>query len=374
MARIHHVIGSIKVGSEGNPLARRQDGTTFGQYARERLRRMGKSQKALAFELGVSPAYISQIFTGKKNPPDLGKPRNRGQLRTWSGFLGSPEEDLLDLIRYELHRVPPRPTPRFGAMRELLLTSLSGSDKVLLDEIRSMELHPAESRVIHSMTQMYVILQDEPKDASAYAASRFREFCNRARSNRRFVEEELAPFFHEVSFRWSWNPEADDVRFISESSRIRDAMSRISSLLSASPGWTYARTVPVVAHVSAGEGFAYTDGGYDVGEGFEQVELPPGVDPRLAERLYCVRVRGDSLREFFGDGTLLFIKPESWEQVKDGDLVIFKDRSHARAFVKKVEFAGESLILKSMNPFYQNIVLRKRDLALLERVTAVVFV
>lgn len=355
-------------------MARRQEGTTFGQYARERLRRTGRSQKALAVELGVSPAYISQIFTGKKNPPDLGKPRNRSQLKTWSGFLGSPEEDLLDLIRYELHRVPPRPAPRFPAMRELLLMSLSRSDKALIDEIRSMELHPAESRVIHSMTQMYAILQDEPKEASAYAASRFRDFCNRARSNRKLVEEELVPFFHEVSFRWSWDPEGDDVRFISESPRIREAMARVRELLSVSPGWSYGRTVPVVAHVSAGEGFAYTDGGYDVGEGFDQVEFPPGVDPRLADRLYCVRVRGDSLREFFRDGTLLFIKPESWEQVKDGDLVIFKDRKDARAFVKKVEFAGESLILKSMNPFYQNIVLRKKDLVLLERVTAVVFV
>jgi SOS-response transcriptional repressor LexA len=335
---------------------------------------MGRSQKALAVELGVSPAYISQIFTGKKNPPDLGKPRNRAQLRTWSRFLGSQEDDILDLIRYELHRVPPRPSPRFGTMRELLLRCLSSADKALSDEIRSMELHPAESRVIHSMTQIFVILQDEPKETSAYAAARFREFCNRARSNRKFVEEELAPFFEEVSFRWSWDADADDVRFLSESSRIRDAMGRISSLSSASPGWTYGRTVPVVAHVSAGEGFAYTDGGYDVGEGFEQVDLPPGVHPRHGERLYCVRVRGDSLREFFGDGTLLFIKPESWEQVKDGDLVIFKDRAHARAFVKKVEFSGESLILKSMNPFYQNIVLRKRDLVLLERVTAVVFV
>jgi len=41
--------------------------------------------------------------------------------------------------------------------------------------------------------------------------------------------------------------------------------------------------------------------------------------------------------------------------------------------VKKVEFSGESLILKSMNPLYRNIVLRRKDLMLLERVAAVVF-
>ena len=86
-----------------------------------------------------------------------------------------------------------------------------------------------------------------------------------------------------------------------------------------------------------------------------------------------MRVRGDSLRELFGDGALLFIKPESWEEIKDGDLVIFKHRNDSKAFVKKVEFAGENLILKSKNPLYKDIVLHKNDLMLLERVMSVVF-
>ena len=150
-------------------------------------------------------------------------------------------------------------------------------------------------------------------------------------------------------------------------------MERIMALAGSSPGFTVKSTVPLVGHVSAGEGFTFTDGGYPVGEGFEEVEIPPGVDPRIAERLYCVRVRGDSLREFINEGAVLFIKPESWEEIRDGDLVIFKDRRESRAFVKKVEFSGSSLILKSMNPMYKNIVMSKSDLVLLERVLSVVF-
>ena len=41
---------------------------TFGRYVKDKIARLGKSQKDLAAELGVSPAYISQIFTGKKKP------------------------------------------------------------------------------------------------------------------------------------------------------------------------------------------------------------------------------------------------------------------------------------------------------------------
>jgi SOS-response transcriptional repressor LexA len=345
---------------------------TFGSFAKERIRRLGKSQKDLAAQLDVSPAYVSQVFTGKKNPPDLGRLRNRAQLRTWAEFLGASEDEILDLVRYELHRVPPRPAPRFRNMRELLLQRLNTRDKALADEVRSMELHPAENRIIHAMVQIYLVLQEESHESRAYSPTRFKDFCTRVRSNREFIEEELVRFFRDQAFSWTWDPEADDVRFFSDAARIREARERMVDVLADGPGVTYARTIPVVGHVSAGTGFEFTDGGFAAGEGFEQVEIPPGVDTALAKSLYCVRVRGDSLREFFSDGTLLFIKPESWEEVRDGDLVIFKDRLDGRAFVKKVEFAGENLILKSMNPMYKNIVLAKGQLMLLERVMAIV--
>lgn len=346
---------------------------TFGRYAKERIDRLGKSQKTLAEELGVSPAYVSQILTGRKNPPDLGRPKNRSQLRAWADTLGVSEEELLDLIRFELHRVPPRPEPRFMRMRQLLLRKLGRDEAGLADEIRSLALHPAENRAIHALIQVYLVLQEEWTSTTAFAVSRFKEFCYRAKSDRMFVEDVLAGFFEDVSFTWNWDAEVNDLRLIAETAEIRQAMERIEQVLSDAEGMTFSRMVPVVGHVSAGEGFEYTDGGFSVGEGFEYVPLPPGVDPALSGILYCVRVRGDSLRELFGDGALLFIKPESWEEIKDGDLVIFKRRDDSRAFVKKIEFSGENLILKSKNSLYKDIVLHKNELMLLERVMSVVF-
>ncbi len=346
---------------------------TFGEYAKERVRRLGRNQKALAENLGVSPAYISQIFTGKKNPPDLSRPRNKLQLRVWASFLDASDEEILDLIRFELHRVPPRPAARYPRMRALLLSALSGSEGALNTEIRSMELHPAESLAVQAMVQIYLILHEEISEDRAYGMARLREFGTRARADRQFIEGELAGFFEEMRFSWGWEPEGNDVRFASGSAELRQAIERLADLSGRGAGFFFRRTVPVVGHVSAGEGFEFTDGGYPVGEGFEHVELPPGVDPRVAERLYCVRVRGQSLREFINEGALLFIRPESWEEIRDGDLVIFKDSEEKRAFVKKVEFAGANLILKSMNPMYKNIVLGRSDLVLLERVMAVLF-
>jgi phage repressor protein C with HTH and peptisase S24 domain/transcriptional regulator with XRE-family HTH domain len=345
---------------------------TFGKYAKERVRKLGKSQKALAEQLRVSPAYISQIFTGKKNPPDLGRPKNRGQLRTWALFLETPEEGLLDLIRHELHRIPLRPRPRYPAMRELLLGCLEAGRSSLADEIGSMEFHPAESRALQSMVQIYLVLHEDFHDGRAYAATRFKDFCRSAVANREFVETTLAGFFKSERFTWRWDPQTNEILFQTESRDITDALEKVESIYGNAAGRSFGGTVPVVGHVSAGEGFEYTDGGYYAGEGFDQVSLPPGIDPSLAERLYCVKVRGDSLREFFCDGALLFIKPESWEEIKDGDLVIFRDSHAHKAFVKKVEFAGDNLILKSMNAMYKNIVVAKMDLLVLERVMAIV--
>ncbi len=344
---------------------------TFGKYAKERISVLGKSQKALAVELKVSPAYISQVISGKKSPPDLCKSRNRSQLKIWCKFLDIPEEDALSLVRHELHRAPLKPMPRFHAMREFLIQRCKIKDRNFLDEIRSMELHPCESKILLVMTQIYCVNREDPSNGSAFGLTRFQDFCNRAKADKNFVENELMLFFSELSFNWSWDSETHEVSFSSEAPAVREAALKLEHI-SSDCTLIFSRTIPVVGHVSAGVGFEYTDGGFEAGEGFDQVDLPPGVDPNLAQKLYCVRVRGDSLREFFSDGALLFIKPESWEEIKDGDLVIFKDRADNKAYVKKVEFAGESLILKSMNPLYKNMVLNKNELSMLERVLSIV--
>jgi SOS-response transcriptional repressor LexA len=346
---------------------------SFGEFARDRLKDVGKSQKALAGSLGVSPAYISQIFTGKKNPPDLSKPRNRRHLRIWSQFLEVPEEDILELIRHQLHRIPLKPAPKYRNMRRLLLKCLSGRQEALAQEIKGLRAHPAELTAIRGMAQIFMILNEDFDEERGYGTVRFRELCCRVSGNTRFIETELVGFFEKVSFSWSWDPQANDVSLSSESEDIRLAIERLNDLFTDAGPLSFQQTVPVVGHVSAGEGFEYTDGGYMTGEGFEQVELPPGVDPSLADSLYCVRIRGNSLKEFINEGALLFIKPHSWEEIRDGDLVIFKAKDENLAYVKKVEFAGDNLILKSMNPAYKNMVLQKSHLSLLERVMSVVF-
>jgi phage repressor protein C with HTH and peptisase S24 domain/transcriptional regulator with XRE-family HTH domain len=345
---------------------------TFAEFAKDRVRFLGKSQKELANLLDVSPAYISQVLTGKKHPPDLSKARTSEGLRAWAEFLEVSEDEILERIKCELHGVTPRPSPRFPAMRGVLLRCLHDREGELADEIRSVAYHPAEKLAVQALVQIHMVMQRQSGEDRGYDAARFRENCARAKANKTYVESDLVRFLENCSIWWTWDPEGSGVRVFSDAAEIQEAMRRIDQITGQTLGLAFGRTVPVVGHVSAGRGFQFTDGGYPAGEGFDQVELPPGVDPSLAEVLYCVRIRGNSLREFINEGALLFIKPESWEEIKDGDLVIFKDRGENRAFVKKVEFAGDNLILKSMNPMYKNIVLRRADLCLLERVMSII--
>ncbi|MBM3298826.1 MAG: helix-turn-helix domain-containing protein [Deltaproteobacteria bacterium] len=353
---------------EPDPLVR-----TFGKYARERIRQLGKSQKALAAALGVSPAYISQILTGRKHPPDLGRPRNRSQLRTWCETLEAPEEEVLDLVRFELHRLPPRPAPRFARMRNLLARYLGHDAGGLLGEIRSLELHPAESRAITALVQIFMILRQEWDQSDARAAERFMDLCGKAQCDREFVEGDLVSFFGENVFTWTWDAMAHDVHMISESALITDAVERIRNVFSDVCGLRYSQGIPVVGSVTAAEGFDYTVIANTSGHVREYIAAPPGVAPELAPLLYCVRVRGDSLREMFSDGALLLVKMGSWQEIKDGDVVIFKDASRGEAYVKKLEFAGDNAILKSKTPLCKDLVIHRSDTALLERVIAAVF-
>lgn len=346
---------------------------SFARYVKARAQLLGKSQKTLAQELQVSPAYISQLLTGKKHPPDLGRPRNRAQLSVWSASLQVSESDLLDIVRHDLHKIPLKPTPRFPKMRCLLLQRLNSQQSRLADEIKHLELHPGEARIIDLLTRIYLFAHQHSQGHRAYAPARLRTFTVQARTNRHFVEEALLAFVKEKPFQWAWDGVRNEADIDTDSGEIREALKAVNSFLSSPTGGRAGVSVPIVGHVSAGEGFEYTDGGYTAGEGFEQVAMPPGVNESLAQRLYCVRVRGNSLSDFFGDGTLLFVKPESWEEIRDGDLVIFKDRTTGKAFVKKTRLSGEEMILRSMNPHYGDMTMKKSDLMLLERVVAVVF-
>jgi phage repressor protein C with HTH and peptisase S24 domain len=125
--------------------------------------------------------------------------------------------------------------------------------------------------------------------------------------------------------------------------------------------------------VDASQGFACIQAGTTKGDCAQRVFLPPGIHSEVGNRLYCLRVTGDNFRGFLNHGALLFVLPDSWREVNDGDLVLYRDAETGQAFLKRVEFADRNLILKPMNVHHKNHVLPKSELVRLERIFSVVF-
>lgn len=102
--------------------------------------------------------------------------------------------------------------------------------------------------------------------------------------------------------------------------------------------------VPMLGFAQAGAGGFFDDGGFPVGQGFDQVELPDGQD----EGSYALKVQGDSMLPLYRDGDILVVRPEA--AVRKGDRVVVKTRGGevmAKILAKR---AGKEIHLHSLNP------------------------
>ena len=127
--------------------------------------------------------------------------------------------------------------------------------------------------------------------------------------------------------------------------------------------------VPVISYVSAGDPFEWTDQGYASGDGFDFIDLPPGVD--YHPNLYAVRIKGDSMRPWLKDGTTLIVKPESREDIAHEDIVVWKDENY-NAWVKMVLFHENQIVFRSLNSQYPDITKKFDEIILMDLVIATV--
>lgn len=113
--------------------------------------------------------------------------------------------------------------------------------------------------------------------------------------------------------------------------------------------------LPVTGYVSAGEPVEF----YNIeppAAGWEKVLMPSDIPPRLFDRIYALKVVGSSMEPAFRDGTILYVKKDSGDEVVNGDIVVFVDQD-GHAWVKKVKFSKDIIILKSINPAYEDMTI-----------------
>src|SRR4051794_16270876 len=122
------------------------------------------------------------------------------------------------------------------------------------------------------------------------------------------------------------------------------------------------QSVPLLGFAQAGAGGYFTDGGFPVGRGWDEVGLPSVND----EHAYGLEISGDSMKPAYRDGDIIVVSPGA--QIRKGDRVVVKTRD-GEVMVKELKRrTARTLELQSLNPNHVDRVLAASDIEWIARI------
>jgi phage repressor protein C with HTH and peptisase S24 domain len=122
------------------------------------------------------------------------------------------------------------------------------------------------------------------------------------------------------------------------------------------------QSVPLLGFAQAGAGGYFTDGGFPVGRGWDEVGLPSVND----EHAYALEIAGDSMKPAYRDGDVIVVSPGA--QVRKGDRVVVKTKD-GEVMVKELKRrTAKTLELSSLNPNHVDRVLQASDVDWIARI------
>jgi phage repressor protein C with HTH and peptisase S24 domain len=115
-------------------------------------------------------------------------------------------------------------------------------------------------------------------------------------------------------------------------------------------GWQRSRraSVPLIGFAQAGAGGFFTDAGFPVGQGWEQVDLPG----QVGEGAYALEVQGDSMLPLYRNGDVLVVEPSA--TIRRGDRVVVKTMAGEVMAKILMRQTPRQIELLSLNPDHPN--------------------
>src|SRR5262249_45391961 len=109
------------------------------------------------------------------------------------------------------------------------------------------------------------------------------------------------------------------------------------------PGFAGTRPIPLLGLAQAGAGGYFDDGGFPVGQGWEEVAFPG-----TGENVFALEVTGDSMMPLYRDGDTLIVARDP--AIRRGDRVVV--RTTAGEVMAKIlqRKTGRTVELASFNP------------------------
>jgi phage repressor protein C with HTH and peptisase S24 domain len=122
-----------------------------------------------------------------------------------------------------------------------------------------------------------------------------------------------------------------------------------------------ARPVPLVGLAQAGGGGFFDDGGFPVGQGWDEVTLPG-----VSDDAYALEVTGDSMLPLYRHGDILIVSPSA--QVRKGDRVVVKTADGEVMAKVLTARRADRVELSSLNPDHADRVLPAAEIAWMARI------
>lgn len=122
-------------------------------------------------------------------------------------------------------------------------------------------------------------------------------------------------------------------------------------------------SVPLIGFAQAGAGGFFDDGGFPVGQGWDEIDLPTA---RVGDNAYALQVQGDSMLPLYRDGDVLIVEPGA--RVRKGDRIVAKTASGE---VMAKILAGRTtrhVELVSLNPAHPDRTIPSAEIVWLARI------
>ncbi|RIK85403.1 MAG: DNA-binding protein [Hyphomicrobiales bacterium] len=122
-------------------------------------------------------------------------------------------------------------------------------------------------------------------------------------------------------------------------------------------------SVPLIGFAQAGAGGFFDDGGFPVGQGWEEVELPTA---GVGENAYALQVQGDSMLPLYRDGDILIVEPGA--RVRRGDRVVARTVSGEVMAKVLAGRSAQAVELVSLNPAHPDRTIPAAEIVWLARI------
>jgi phage repressor protein C with HTH and peptisase S24 domain len=122
------------------------------------------------------------------------------------------------------------------------------------------------------------------------------------------------------------------------------------------------RAVPLIGMAQAGAGGFFTDAGFPVGEGWDEVNLPAVDD----EHAYALEISGDSMLPLYRAGDIVVVSPSA--EVRRGDRVIVKTTDGEVLAKELVRRTSKLIELRSFNPEHPDRTIPLAQVAFMARI------